>query len=351
MKITTFSIVAGSLACQARCPFCVARMTPVNGLTEKEPTVNWRNFCKACRLAQIGEATTVLITSKGEPTLFPEQITKFLEHLQPFDFPIIEMQTNGITIADGKHVTEEHLQRWYDLGLTTIAISIVHYDPAKNHEIYLPYRKPKTSQPLEGATVSDATGTSISEIESLHSAATSVSPGGPAKELSLGARLTAYAAEGESAGYINLPKLIKLLKKPERPFTIRLTCIAANGFIDSPEKLENLLAFAAENQVEQVSLTPVAKPFDSKDKQAFDWVGKHYLKAEQRRAIEDFLSTHGQVVRMLPHGATVYDIGGQNLNWSNCLTRDQKPDEIRSLIFFPDGHARTNWDLAGSVLF
>ena len=159
------------------------------------------------------------------------------------------------------------------------------------------------------------------------------------------------ASAGESEGYIDLPKLIKLLKKPERPFTIRLTCIAADGFIDSADELENLLAFAADNGIEQVSLTPVSKPFDSQDTEAFAWVGEHHLKDDQRANIEAFLKAHGQVVRVLPHGATVYDVGGQNLNWSNCLTRDQKSDAIRSLIFFPDGHARTNWDLAGSVLF
>ena len=37
MKVRTFSIVAGSMACNAQCPFCVAHMTPANGLGSKEP--------------------------------------------------------------------------------------------------------------------------------------------------------------------------------------------------------------------------------------------------------------------------------------------------------------------------
>ncbi len=31
MKIQTFSIVAGSEACNARCPFCISKMTVPNG--------------------------------------------------------------------------------------------------------------------------------------------------------------------------------------------------------------------------------------------------------------------------------------------------------------------------------
>lgn len=336
MKITTLSIVAGSLACQARCPFCVARMTPSNNMTNKLPAVNWRNFKKACLLAKSGGASTVLITSKGEPTLFPEQVTQYLENLQPFEFPIIEMQTNGIAVVEGR-VTEEQLSKWYALGLTTVAISIVHYDPAKNHAIYLPDRKLKPAQ-LPPADPGGKEGGPTLALPVL-------------PDVSLGARLTARASQGEQEGYIDLPKLFKLLQNPSRRFSIRLTCIAADGYIDSADELKNLLAFAAHNKVEQVSLTPVNKPFDADDKEAFDWVSKNYLKPKQLESITSYLAAEGQVVRTLPHGATVYDVHGQNLNLSNCLTRDTKPDEVRSLIFFPDGHVRTNWDLSGSLLF
>jgi pyruvate-formate lyase-activating enzyme len=348
MKITTLSIVAGSLACQAKCPFCVARMTPSNNMTNKLPAVNWRNFRKACLLAQSGGASTVLITSKGEPTLFPEQVTQYLEQLWSFNFPIIEMQTNGIAIVEGK-VTEEQLQKWYELGLTTVAISIVHYDPAKNHEIYLPHRKRKAAPQLSAACTPGATNGEAKPAGTLIDLP--VLNGPAAETTSLGAQLTARAAEGEAAGYIDLPKLFKLLQKPERRFSIRLTCIAADGYIDSGAELEKLLAFAAANQVEQVTLTPVTKPFDAEDKEAFDWVSKNFLKPDQLANIKEFLAKNGKIVRPMPHGAVVYDVGGQNLNLSNCLTRDLQPDEVRSLIFFPDGHVRTNWDLAGSLLF
>ena len=135
MKIQTFSIVAGSKACNAGCPFCVSRMTGLE-LDAKEPKVNWRNFHKACRLAQMNNVTTALITGKGEPTIFPKQITRFLMEMDEgeYNFPFIELQTNGLLIADGK--CDSELQAWYDFGMTTIAISLVHWEQDRNQEVY-----------------------------------------------------------------------------------------------------------------------------------------------------------------------------------------------------------------------
>jgi len=391
MKITTFSIVSGGSACNARCPFCVARMTPDNGVGTKEPEVNWRNFRKACLLARQSNVTTVLVTGKGEPTLFPNQITSYLERLQEFEFPMIEMQTNGICIADGK-VTEEHLQRWYDLGMTTIAISIVSYDPAKNHQIYLPYRKRVVPAPQQKPVGDGRPGTlaqvspgwyeqgltrasdgSLVPHDPAGSAPRSVAddepdtlpsarfPGGeppraPSRlpllsdQPSLGKELSERASR-ESSGYIDLPALIAKLHKPERRFSVRLSCILANGFIDSASELQNLLAFARENGVEQMTLIPVTKPNDSKDLEAFEWISQHHVRDEQWAEIRDFVERAGRKLMTLPHGAVIYDVGGQNLNLSNCLTVDADGEQIRTLIFFPDGHARYDWAHEGAILF
>src|SRR5262249_23447888 len=114
MRVQTFSILAGSAACNARCPFCVSKMTPPHGMTLKEPEVNWRNFRKACWLAKQWGATTAMITGKGEPTLFPAQITRYLDQLQEHHFPVIELQTNGALLADD---SERFLEAWYERGL------------------------------------------------------------------------------------------------------------------------------------------------------------------------------------------------------------------------------------------
>src|SRR3989338_3443843 len=141
MMFKTFSIIAGSEACNARCSFCVSKMTPPNGLDMKEPEVNWRNFKVAARLARQTGIDTVMITSKGEPTLFPQQVTKYLDALSEFDFPFIELQTNGIPIAEKRENYDPLVREWYEKGLTIPAISIVHYDAEKNRQIYLPHRE------------------------------------------------------------------------------------------------------------------------------------------------------------------------------------------------------------------
>ena len=46
----------------------------------------------------------------------------------------------------------------------------------------------------------------------------------------------------------------------------------------------------------------------------------------------------------------VYDLDGQNVCLSNCLQPDRNLEEIRNLIFFPDGHLRHSWDLGGAIL-
>lgn len=292
MKIETFSIIAGSEACNARCPFCISKMTVDNDVSLKEPKINWRNFHKACLLAKQSGVTTVMLTGKGEPTLFPNQITHFLSYLKQFEFPIIEMQSNGIKIAEESEKYKEHLKNWYELGMTTIAISIVHYESEYNREVYLPYKKE----------------------------------------------------------YINLRKLIENLH--ENGFSVRLTCIAANGFIDSSLKVYNLLNFAKENKVEQVTITPVNKPEKeySHNEEAWQWTNKHHLTEEQLVEITDWIETEGVHIMTLPHGAKVFDVLGQNLCFNSCLTVDSSSDNLRNLIFFPDGHLRYYWQYPGAIL-
>jgi hypothetical protein len=46
----------------------------------------------------------------------------------------------------------------------------------------------------------------------------------------------------------------------------------------------------------------------------------------------------------------VYDIEGQNVCMTNSLTRDTNIENIRQIIYFPDGHIRYDWEYTGAVL-
>lgn len=290
MKFKTFSIVAGSEACNARCPFCVSRMTPPQGISLKEPQVNWRNFRIAALLAKQSGADTAMITGKGEPTLFPGQVTKYLEALHEFEFPFIELQTNGIALAENKAKYIPLLKEWYNLGLTMIAISIVHYDSKKNRTIYSPHKK----------------------------------------------------------NYIDLPKLIGDLHG--FGLSVRLTCILINGYIDSASELEKLVSFSKQNGVEQLTIRPVNKPEVSINPSVYNWTSKNHLKEDQLKEIQEFLDTKGTKLLELPHSGVVYDLDSQNVCLTNSLTRDPNPDNSRQLIFFPDGHIRYDWEKEGAIL-
>ncbi|MCR4327495.1 MAG: radical SAM protein [Nanoarchaeota archaeon] len=290
MKFKTFSILAGSEACNARCPFCVSKMTPPNGVDLKEPEVNWRNFRVAANLAKHSDVDTAMITSKGEPLLFPKQITKYMEVLNEFNFPFIELQTNAIPLYEKKEKYDPFVKNWFNKGLTTVAISIVHFDPEKNREIYSPNKK----------------------------------------------------------SYIDLSDTVKYLH--DTGLSVRLATIGLDGYIDSGSKLERLIEFSKENKVEQLTLRPVNKSEEGKDLDIYKWVLENYLKKEQLDDINSYVYNNGTKLLELPHGAVVYDIRSQNFCLTNSLTRDSNPDKGRQLIFFPDGHIRYDWEKEGAIL-
>ena len=292
MQIQTFSILCGTTSCNARCPFCIAAISADNGMTTKPQKTNNRNFHKACALAKQAGTTTVMLTGKGEPTLFPEQITEYMEWLEDYNFPFIELQTNGIDIASGK-ITDDTLNIWYDWGMTTIAISIVHYDKEINRKNYAPHKE----------------------------------------------------------DYFEISDLVEKLHKIG--FSVRLNCILNKQGINSWNELENLVDYCKAHKVEQLTLIPVNKPTlkprnDKKRLDVYRWIEENYC--ERSDLFKEYLDELGTVVMTLNHGAVVYDFKGQNVCMSNCLTVDDKKDEIRNLIFFPDGHLRYSWEYEGAIL-
>lgn len=125
MKISTLSIVVGNAACNAACPFCVSKMTGQTSDVE----VNWDRFDIAVRLAERGGANTVLLTGKGEPTLWPDLILAYLEELSSRDLPLKELQTNGILLERNK------VLQWRNNGLTLVCLSITHFNAAINRDL------------------------------------------------------------------------------------------------------------------------------------------------------------------------------------------------------------------------
>lgn len=287
MQIQNFTILAGTNACNARCPYCISRMTPLNGM-ERKKKINWRNFRKACVLTQKSGVDSVIISGKGEPILFPHEITQFLRYLNRFEFPIIELQTNGILLDLQYSKYKKFLKQWYKLGLTTIALSVVHYLDGENRKIF--------TNPDD---------------------------------------------------YMDLSGLIKKLHC--LGFSVRLACVMIKGYIDTPKKITKLLEYAKNNQVEQLTVRPVNKPYFTEEKQSCKWVEKNSLSKKQKELIKVFFEKNAVPLIRYDYGAVVYDYKGQNICITNSLTSNPE-STVRQLIFFPDGHLRYDWQYKGAVI-
>lgn len=127
MKTHTFSVVVGTAACNAKCQYCVSKMTC---RAAKKHNVNWGRFKTACRIVEQARdgLVHVLLTGTGEPTLFPDDITAYLRVLKE-QFPLITLQTNGILLDF------DQLETWRDQGLTQVCISIADTDADRSNEI------------------------------------------------------------------------------------------------------------------------------------------------------------------------------------------------------------------------
>lgn len=293
MKFQTLSLVAGTQTCNASCPFCVSKMTSLDYVDTKPEDINQRNLRKALRLAEIGNVTTVIITGKGEPFLFPIHIDTYMDQLATFNFPFIELQTNGaiLEMDSFKGISvDETLEKWASNGLTTILISNVGYDDYMNNMIYFPHKK----------------------------------------------------------SWIDIQKVVNKVHK--HGINVRLTTVGINQAIDSPEKLIKLLDWAESLGVKQITWRPVNKPEKAGDGSVYNWVRDNGLRRDQIESISDYVTRNGTLLYKLVHGAAVYDLHGKNFCLSNCLTSDPNEETVRQLIFYPNGSLYTDWQYKGSIL-
>jgi MoaA/NifB/PqqE/SkfB family radical SAM enzyme len=295
MKFQTLSVVAGTQACNASCPFCVSKMTSLDYVSKKPEPINFRNFHKTLKLAQLGNVSTVIMTGKGEPFLFPQQLNDYLMAMYEFNFPFIEIQTNGELLthgAIGEYDVEKVLNKMYMLGVTSILISNVGPDAELNRKIYFPKRK----DPMD------------------------------------------------------MQYLVNTIQK--HGINVRLTTIGIKGGVDTVTKLNELVQWAQFLGVNQLTWRPVNEPgaSDTHDNSVSEWVHKNFVSNDDIADIQSAVRHDGTLLYKLVHGAAVYDYKGMNLCLTNCLTLDPNEETIRQLIFYPDGSLYTDWAKKGSRL-
>jgi len=291
MKFQTLSVVAGTQHCDAACPFCVSGMTGLDLAGKKPQEINSRNLHKTMQIANMSKVATCIITGKGEPTLFPDQITQYLVYFKHM-FPFVELQTNGVRIARGQ-ISTSILNDWYALGLTTILISNVGYDSELNRQTYTP----------------------------------------------------------KSEEYINHEELIEKLH--DIGFIVRMTCVGIKNGVENFESFKKYLEYCKWIGADQVTWRPVNKPDsreNSESPEIYDWTVENSISEKDSGAVKAWVHINGTLIRKLSHGGAVYDVNGQNVCMTDCLTHDTNEDELRQLIYFPSGELYTDWQFRGSRL-
>jgi len=138
-------------------------------------------------------------------------------------------------------------------------------------------------------------------------------------------------------------------------FAVRVNCTLLHGFVDTVEEVRSLKDVCQLRGVEQLTVREVSRPA-----KAHLGPGKQAVSAWNSAGA---LSTEGLCERVLaenkaglvelldlPHGGKVLDWGGQNICLANCLTETKDPEDIRQLIYFPDGRLRYSWNHAGAII-
>lgn len=280
----TLGLIAGTTVCNARCPFCISKTTPFQGMTPKLEAINLPRLEHACTLAKKNRIDTVLITGKGEPTLYPEHVTQYLECVQKHRFSRVELQTNAILFGAKPEKYGPILKLWKEKGLDLIAISVVHYDSEKNRSVYT-HEKP----------------------------------------------------------YIDLPAVIEKLHS--FGYRVRLSCTLVKGYIDSVEEMKRMVEFAAKNRVEQLTLRRMEAVEHSENPEISAWTRGRIVAKEAMDQFKQHLKKAGRLVDSFFYGASVFEYGParQNVCLTTGLTDKILTDEIRQLIFFPSGRIITDW--------
>jgi hypothetical protein len=123
-------------------------------------------------------------------------------------------------------------------------------------------------------------------------------------------------------------------------FSVRLNCTLLKDGIDTVEKIQSLIDSCRETGVAQLTIREVAVPMNTEGPIA------QYCRSQYAGVLAAFEPNCGVLLRELPHGGRIYDVDGQNVCISNCMTTD--PKETRNLIFFPDGAIRYDWQHKGA---
>jgi molybdenum cofactor biosynthesis enzyme MoaA len=129
---------------------------------------------------------------------------------------------------------------------------------------------------------------------------------------------------------------------------VRLNCTMTKNGIHTPEDAWLIIDRAANAGIDQVTFREVEMPNVVMDDKVGKWVAANKAQGAAVRLLHHLESRGAVRLLEMPHGGVVFDYGGQNVAIANCLTRSTDPNDIRSIIYFPDGRLQYDWRYKGA---
>jgi len=135
----------------------------------------------------------------------------------------------------------------------------------------------------------------------------------------------------------------------EMGLSVRLNCTMLREGVSTPEDVERLIDKCLDWGVEQLTLREVDRPTDpAAAPKVAEYVDSQKPVGAAERLFH-YLSMKGaNRLPDLPHGGVVFDYRNQNVCVSNCLTDTLDANDIRQIIFFPNGEISYDWKYRGA---
>jgi hypothetical protein len=136
-KIYSVSALVGAGTCNANCAFCAGKYLRKQANSNE---LYYKNLESAIKLSARYGGWSLSLTSSGEPTCSPNEVTYALRVYlkcaeQGAYFPNVNLFTNGILFGNDEFC-DRWIPEWKRLGLTNIAVSIHSADNTRQAEVY-----------------------------------------------------------------------------------------------------------------------------------------------------------------------------------------------------------------------
>lgn len=250
----------------------------------KKHDINWGRFDIACRIVE--QARDGLVNAIFTGTGEP---TKFKEDIIQL-LAYMDERFPLVTLqTNGSLIKPDDLRRWHSRGLTAVCISVAHFLANCSNKL------------MEA---------------------------------------------GEKYKDFNFWEVVDMVH--DAGLMVRLNCTMLKNGIHKPEHIEEFIDMCLEAGVEQLTFREVDRPSNSGTLKIAKYVAAHKPEGATQNLFYYLAMKGAHRLPDLPHGGVVFDYRDQNVCISNCLTDTLDRNDIRQIIFFPDGRISYDWKYKGA---